>query len=225
MKDKSLSQHEQVQEFISRELGDNLLAIPPDEGPTTKVHGRLLSSKLLANVIWLLCDDLRRLLGHEPKKPRQKINIVHSPEISRTTNRFSSHKTTFTTGIHTDIEIGVETEDEQKNFIDEIGWESGSVDGNKQHDTSGLDSGNNSEDLEYLELKDARTGGDHRSIQSGNTVKPELVAQSGITSIFLPSLSVGFVGGSGESDWSDTEAKFADSIQKKNRRGQRARQA
>jgi len=225
MKDKLLSHHERVQEFISRELSDNLLAIPPDEGPTTKIHGRLLSSKLLANVIWLLCDDLRRLLGHEPKKPRQTIDITHSPEISRTTNKFSSYKTTSTVGIHTDIEIGVETEDEQKNFIDEIGWESGSVDGNEQHDASGLDSGNNSEDLEYLELQDARTSGDHRLIQSDDCVKSKLVAQSGITSTFLPTLSVGFVGGSAESDWSDTEARFADPIRKRNRRGQRARRA
>jgi len=221
MKDKFLSQHEQVQEFILRELGDNLLAIPPDEGPTSKVQSRLLSSKLLANAIWLLCDDLRRLLGHEPKKP----HIVHSPEISRTTDKFSSHKTTLTTGIHTDIEIGVETEGEQKNFIDETGWESGSIDGNKQHDAPGLDSRNDSEDLGYSELKDTGISGDHHFIQSDDSVKSKLVAQSGITSTFLPSLSVGFVGGSGESDWSDTEAKIADSIQKKNRRGQRARRA
>jgi len=222
MKDKLLSHHEQVQEFISRELGDNLLAIPPDEGPTSKVHGRLLSSKLLANAIWLLCDDLRGLLGHESKKPRQKID---SPEISRTTDKFSSHKTTLTTGIHTDMKIGVETEDEQKNFIDEIGWESGSVDGNKQHDVLGLDSRNNLEDLGCLELKDTGTSGDRYLIQLDDSMKSKPVAQSGITSTFLPSLSVGFVGGSGESDWSDTEAKVADSIQKKNRRGQRARRA
>ena len=43
-------------------------------------------------------------------------------------------------------------------------------------------------------------------------------------STFLPSLSVGFVGGS-DSDWSDAEADLADAPVKKNRRGQRARKA
>jgi len=222
MKDKLLSQHGQVQEFLSREMGDNSLTIFSNEGLVTKVHSRLLSSKLLADVIWLLCDNLRKLLGHEPKKPRKEINAMRNPEISRTVNNSSSHKMTFTTGIHTDMEVGVQAEDEQKKFIDEIGWESGTVVGNEQHGVPSLDSGNDSEDLEYSEFKDDVTNSDR--LQSDVSMEHKVISQPGI-STFLPSLSVGFVGGSDESDWSDTEAKFADSVHKKNRRGQRARRA
>ncbi|KAK0464608.1 BUD22-domain-containing protein [Desarmillaria tabescens] len=44
-------------------------------------------------------------------------------------------------------------------------------------------------------------------------------------STFLPSLSVGFIKGNEDSDWSDSDAKAGDIEQKKNRRGQRARRA
>ena len=54
---------------------------------------------------------------------------------------------------------------------------------------------------------------------SGN----KLITKAG-ESTFLPSLSVGFVGGS-DSDWSDGESDIADAPVKKNRRGQRARKA
>ena len=46
----------------------------------------------------------------------------------------------------------------------------------------------------------------------------------GTESVFLPTLSNGFIPGGSDTDWSDGEARVADGV-RKNRRGQRARRA
>jgi hypothetical protein len=46
----------------------------------------------------------------------------------------------------------------------------------------------------------------------------------GTESVFLPTLSNGFIPGGSDTDWSDSEARAADGV-RKNRRGQRARRA
>jgi len=52
---------------------------------------------------------------------------------------------------------------------------------------------------------------------------PQAKSKALAESTFLPSLSVGFIRGDSDSEWSDSEAKTADI--RKNRRGQRARRA
>ena len=116
--------------------------------------------------------------------------------------------------------------------IDEDGWESGSV--GSPRSTAGLHHGSD-EDGES-----GRSGSDQESESSDEalSVRPlngNIKSSTAVTkdkgavlstaqSTFLPSLSVGFVRGSDDSDWSDTEGKAGD-MPKKNRRGQRARRA
>ncbi|TFK74800.1 hypothetical protein BDN72DRAFT_892813 [Pluteus cervinus] len=65
-------------------------------------------------------------------------------------------------------------------------------------------------------------GGATKSVKSD---KAPSASTSKSQSTFLPSLSVGFIRGDSDSEWSDSEAKVADLSERKNRRGQRARRA
>ena len=62
---------------------------------------------------------------------------------------------------------------------------------------------------------------------SHSPLLPDGASQSlGTESVFLPTLSNGFIPGGSDTDWSDGEARAADGVQvRKNRRGQRARRA
>ena len=102
--------------------------------------------------------------------------------------------------------------------VEDDGWESGSISGGEGEDSvAGSNDGN--EDL------GASPQLTKPSPKSQPTPSTATVEKSGIQSMFLPSLSVGFVRGSGDSDFSDSDAKVADIDVKKNRRGQRARRA
>ncbi|KAF5360473.1 hypothetical protein D9756_004723 [Leucocoprinus leucothites] len=221
MKDKLLSKHEQVQISLSQELGDKILSTSPKERPAAKVHSRLLSSKILATEILSLCEDLRQLLGHQPKKSRREDDAGDQPEASRIAKILVSQKGKTMTNIHAGAEFEV-SPDEEERIIDGTGWESGTVDEEEEPNADNWDSGISSGNKEP---EDSESEND---IKSGRHMKlTQAVAKqpSSATSTFLPSLSVGFIRGSDESDWSDAEAKLADSGQKKNRRGQRARRA
>lgn len=83
-----------------------------------------------------------------------------------------------------------------------------------------------------IALDENDTDGDESEGSTGPPLSNEAVdlinlppkARAG-ESTFLPSLSVGFIRGNSDSDWSDGEADIADIPQRKNRRGQRARKA
>ncbi|KAF9568784.1 Bud-site selection protein [Agrocybe pediades] len=134
------------------------------------------------------------------------------------------------------------SDEETDEEVDDAGWESGSISG----DGGGLDN----EDDGWESGSIAGTGSDDENDEEGDSAsesdsegeelrvettksKPKAPApdakgkaSSGkMESTFLPSLSVGFVRGSDESDFSEGEdGKVAD-MPKKNRRGQRARRA
>jgi hypothetical protein len=57
-----------------------------------------------------------------------------------------------------------------------------------------------------------------------STLSDDASKTLGTESVFLPTLSNGFIPGGSDTDWSDEEAKVADGV-RKNRRGQRARRA
>ena len=115
------------------------------------------------------------------------------------------------------------TEDARQAILDdedpvEDGWESGSISPGEGEDSVAESDGGN-EDL----------GASPRLTKPSSPSQPTpstaAMKKSGIQSTFLPSLSVGFVRGSDDSDFSDSDAKVADIEMKKNRRGQRARRA
>ena len=223
---------------MSKELVDGLEPVTPGS-PSAKIQSRLLSSKILAGEIALVVTGLESLLQpsdvdvsytaaqgdddgliHRAKKSK-KVAGFETQEESVLDWPQAGKKSQKEEGSPGEKQMaGEDTEDARQAILDdedqvEDGWESGSISGGEEeNDVAESDGGNN--DLEA----------------SPHPTKPSLKSQptagmkkSGIQSTFLPSLSVGFVRGSDDSDFSDSDAKVADIEIKKNRRGQRARRA
>ncbi len=178
-----------------------------------RVHSRLLSSKILSTEISSLCDDLRQLLGHETKKSRVEAVKGGGPKAYGVPKSSVSHERTLLASSG-----GAESENAVNN-VDGTSQVSEITQDDAHSDADSWESGSISTDEDNEKGKKPASG--------KNPLKPlkGTFEQSNTTSTFLPSLSVGFVRGSDESDWSDSEAKIADSETKKNRRGQRARRA
>ncbi|KAK0503896.1 BUD22-domain-containing protein [Armillaria luteobubalina] len=168
-------------------------------GGSTKVQSRILSSKVLAVEIANIIESLRAvILPHtddEDAEPPRKMTKV---EVVDDEGRMD--------------EDGDEEEDEAG---DEMGWESGTVGDDEKENDDGWESGS-------LDEEDDDTPTNQKAKPS--VAKVQNKSSTG-ASTFLPSLSVGFIKGNEDSDWSDSDAKAGDIEQKKNRRGQRARRA
>ncbi|KAK0487342.1 Bud-site selection protein [Armillaria novae-zelandiae] len=169
-------------------------------GGSTKVQSRILSSKVLAVEIANIIESLRAVIlppaDDDDAEPPRKMTKV---EVANDEGGME--------------EDGDEEEDEAG---DEMDWESGTVgDDEKEHD-DGWESGS-------LDEGDDDTP-TNQSGKPSATTKAQKKNSTG-ASTFLPSLSVGFIRGNEDSDWSDSDAKAGDIEQKKNRRGQRARRA
>lgn len=117
-------------------------------------------------------------------------------------------------------------EDEE---IDADGWESGTVGDDEKELDNGWESGSIAgESSGYMDEdppSDSQEVIKKPSVKIGPIAGPSKINSKvpAGQSTFLPTLSTGFIRGS-DSDWSDDEDQAADLGQKKNRRGQRARQ-
>ncbi|EIN12616.1 Bud-site selection protein [Punctularia strigosozonata HHB-11173 SS5] len=241
MKDKLLSSNDAVRDAVQAELSSTGLAPEPPGTPAAKVHGRLLSSKVLATQINLVVNALRTILQPAlspssadeasaewseppPKKSKTKPKEL-APHISpalRDAKVSDSGEGSDEDGDESDARELV-SDDDGDVAADDAGWESGSVDDGEGGWESGTVSSDHSDEVE-----------DQSNEEAGETEKkparperPPAKAKASIKageSTFLPSLAVGFTRGDSDSEFSDSEAKFADGV-KKNRRGQRARRA
>ncbi|KAK0188145.1 Bud-site selection protein [Armillaria mellea] len=168
-------------------------------GGSTKVQSRILSSKVLAVEIANIIESLRAVIlppsDDEDVEPPRKITKVEVEDDEGAME-----------------EDGDEEEDEAG---DEMGWESGTVGDDEKENDDGWESGS-------LDEGDDDTPTNPSAKPS--TSKSQNKSSTG-ASTFLPSLSVGFIKGNEDSDWSESDAKAGDIEQKKNRRGQRARRA
>ncbi|KAG7443084.1 Bud-site selection protein [Guyanagaster necrorhizus] len=203
LKDRILSGNEYVQAAMSDQLQSNLL------GGSTKVQGRILSSKVLAVEIANIIEGLRAVIlppadeDVETSEPPRKMTKVEVKDGE-----------------------GEDDDDDEEEVEagDEMGWESGTVGDDEKENDDGWESGSLDEDGNVDEGDD-----DTEVPLAGPRAKPTgTKAQSKSStggSTFLPSLSVGFIKGNEDSDWSESDAKAGDIEQKKNRRGQRARRA
>ncbi len=115
-----------------------------------------------------------------------------------------------------EVEDGEDGEDDEEE--DEMGWESGTVGDDEKENDDGWESGS----LDEVDEGDDDTPTNPSAKPSAT--KAQNKSSTG-ASTFLPSLSVGFIKGNEDSDWSESDAKAGDIEQKKNRRGQRARRA
>ena len=237
LKDHALRDHEDVKNAISKELESNLL-VPAAPGSTmAKIQSRLLSSKILAAQVTASMTAIKVLLNpalKQREKSTEPIVNLHSEAKSskpqKTSKNTPSEKPRLTslevTEEHPDAaedDAGWESGSIDDGPAGADGWESGSIDGEDEEpesddddaSESGDESESDNEDLKVQPVK-KKAKAPESTVQKGSSSKSE--------STFLPSLSVGFIRGSDESDWSETEGKVAD-LPRKNRRGQRARRA
>jgi len=224
LKDRTLRENEGIMTAMNKELEEGSLVVVAEPGTTVaKIQSRLLSSKFLSIQVATSLEALKVLLNPALKQNELENNIA----------RVSLDK-----GIERPSKLSIlnSTDKEPSRLdnsnIDMDGWESGSIndDGFEEPDDvwESDDTGpNDTQDDEHQESesKDKETNAKTKSKPS----KQEKAVKSFSSkneSIFLPSLSVGFIrGGSDDSDWSETEGKDTDLEPKKNRRGQRARRA
>jgi hypothetical protein len=204
-----------------------------------KIQSRLLSSKILSAQITTILDSLKVLLNPALKPPREKT--TESPKMTTIFDHSApmSDRPTKVRKESASIDIRAKDISEKRTpFVDEdserqtdSGWESGSV--NEEGELGGDDGWESGSivgtGFEGSEEDESDSDNDELTItKTKRPQKPALKATKGssstLQSTFLPSLSVGFVRGSDDSEFSDAEGNGAD-MPKKNRRGQRARRA
>ncbi|KAI8978680.1 Bud-site selection protein [Trametes punicea] len=251
MKDRLLSENEVVKAVVSEKLSENLVQPQPPGSSAAKVHGRILSSKTIADAVHAVVDSLKEILDPSLAKAKAKARSQESnsgdeeEELNDedTDEEVDQRPTMGKKARLAASDEPKEGEDEEVE-LDDAGWESGTVDGDEG--ASGWESGivnggesrwSGSSDQSDEEERDDGDG-DEDEDEERAAKKPKAKAPPskeskgkskaiGAESTFLPSLSVGFTrGDSDASDLSeaDAEAAAAD-LPRKNRRGQRARRA
>ncbi|KAH9080556.1 Bud-site selection protein [Lactarius deliciosus] len=220
-KDKFLSNEPSVQTAISKLFPPDSDVTLTSEGMAIKLESRLLSSKTLSGavngVISSLCSTLKPTDDHgndvvdESGRPRKLQNV--------------------------DLPVG--TKSRARLEVSEGNPEDSTADRvtSPEADTDD-DEPDNSAELER------DTSSDDKSTTGGGPLSPRVPSRSdspsdraspiphlggvlktpGANSVFLPTLSNGFVPGGLDSDWSDGETGVGGGV-RKNRRGQRARRA
>ncbi|KAL1728596.1 Bud-site selection protein, partial [Schizophyllum commune] len=209
-KDKVLAQHDAVASALQQELADHLLTPAPAGTPAAKVHARLTSHKALAAEAVSAVQALHTLV--QPPVASENADDEASDEededeVQRpaaTASKVKKEKKAAAPAADSDDEGGA---------VD--GWESGTVD----EDGDGWESGtvDGGDDAQDSDADDSDSDADDAPPAKKAKASATPAAASG-SSTFLPSLSVGFVRGSDDSDIEEIQDK-----PKKNRRGQRAR--
>ncbi|TFK86785.1 Bud-site selection protein [Polyporus arcularius HHB13444] len=239
LKDKLLSQNDDVQAALADKLSTNLVAPQEPGSAAAKVHSRLLSSKILAEAVHAVVDTLREVLDPLLAKGKAKRAEAADESADEGEDEAEVEVDRRSRGKKARVADESDEEDDEEGSeaeVDDAGWESGTVDGG---DDAGWESGtvdggegavagssdeDEGEDDEESaeessdELPKAKTKAKPAPAQDA---KSKTKASAG-ESTFLPSLSVGFT--RGDSDASDISDDEADAP-RKNRRGQRARRA
>ncbi|KZV70175.1 Bud-site selection protein [Peniophora sp. CONT] len=226
-KDKVLHRHSDFQTAFEAEISRT--STPTTSGLSPQLESRLLSSKVLSAEINTVISSLRAIIAPpaDPAGAEDGKNDVgegedESGELAERPSKAAKLSSTLTSvppklkssTLHTAAESSSSEEEaseeeglnaELEEPVADDGWESGTVD--EENDRM-VDDDDGSE-----------------SDSSASPLAPSASAKSKPSeSLFLPSLAVGYTRGDSDSDFSDSEAKVADSV-RKNRRGQRARRA
>jgi hypothetical protein len=198
----------------------------PGEVGTTlaKIQSRLLSSKILAAQVSASVESLRFLI--EP-------SVKHRTSKTFATDKMSNQN------FQPPISEGHEMPDLN---ADDAGWESGTINEQDDDDQESASSessiSDNTDRLHDWAVERQEIYSEDGSSSSGDELRLKPIKSNSrqVTetkpkentgnshSTFLPSLSVGFIKGSDNSDLDEAEAKEGD-MPRKNRRGQRARRA
>jgi len=197
----------------------------------SKVQSRLLSSKVLAADVSRIIKGLRRLLNPEERAHDAGEDGPESPDRSQPLKKKRKTRGEEGTIKVPPVDAPSDRGEPSANIEDEDddGWESGTVsDGGHsvQGDSRLVSMSNKGSDDDDEDNSASERDDVGPSVPIGRPL-PDVKRNpkvSTVQSSFLPSLSVGFVRGDSETDFSDSEAQAADGV-KKNRRGQRARRA
>lgn len=172
------------------------------------MQSRLLSSKLLSSEIVAVIRGLHNIINPPSKDLEKEEEPDSSPQPSK-----KEDETKPVTHLSAD-------ENSDREEDDAAGWESGELDaGDEDLAEEGWDSGS----VAGSQSEDEDDSSEDEDLRPARPKK--LKKQDPVTaSTFLPSLSVGFIPGSDDSDISDADLDD-DVAPRKNRRGQRARRA
>jgi hypothetical protein len=238
-KDRLLSENSFVQTAISAQLSTQLLVPAAAGTPLSKVQSRLLSSKVLATEAAVVIDDLKLVLQLKSKDTAHELERHgNDHDVNKPLERPKKAKEVKEAdAIQVKHVGGSDNHDEDGDETNEAGWESGSTEGAAEDDwesgsvrsgpnVAGDEDSSSSLDPDNLEEEDSDEENENAPSRSTRkeSALPKVKSKAPATeSTFLPNLSVGFIRGDSDSEWSDSEAKTADT--RKNRRGQRARRA
>ncbi|KAA1469979.1 Bud-site selection protein [Dentipellis sp. KUC8613] len=227
-KDKVLSKEPSIASAVSTELPSTLE--PASAEPLVKVEARLFSSKALSSEVNAVIVALRAIF--KPTVDSDREEVIPAQPVIRA--RGDSDRTQLVGGNDESTSLdeltAAEHEEPAAEDAEDDGWESGTVDGDSpripperyqpQMDSDDEDA---SDESDTVSLSDVSDTSPRKRPKPASPVDKKAKVK-GLDSTFLPSLAVGFTRGDSDTDWSDSEAKHADSS-RKNRRGQRARRA
>lgn len=208
-------------------MTDNLLVRVEGGTAAAKIQSRLLSSKILASEVAATVEDLRSVIN--PNTDYSQDGDVSAEMDESLSERPVKMKKMERISEDEDVEMDLGDGDEELVEVgeDDDGWESGTVGDDEKENgwESGSIAGESSGYMDEDPPSDTEEALQKPSTKMGPIAGPSksnAKAPAG-QSTFLPTLSTGFVRGS-DSDWSEDEDKVADLGERKNRRGQRARQ-
>ncbi|KAJ7644103.1 Bud-site selection protein [Roridomyces roridus] len=204
---RHLSENAALRAAITREL-----PLVLDNSTASKVPARLLSSRALAAAVVQAVEAIRAALMPKAEVDASKVADAEPVELAEEDEEM-------------DEPAGEEKDENSEAEDDAAGWESGSVDdGEGEEDGDGWESGSIHSVDEPPAKKPALSKAKIAPVTKPATSSKASAKAATTDSQFLPSLQVGFVrGGSSESDFEEDENKVVGG--RKNRRGQRARQA
>lgn len=228
-KDHLLSEDTRVQAAVAKELSNNIFDPAEPGSALAKVNGRLLSSKALAREVAVAVDGLKAVLR---PKTKETTELQSEEGVMESTERPKKIKKSGATREREEVQMIGGTPDIDATGQDEADREAGSASGDyEEGDADGWESGS----VHSISVdRDSSATSDDDSDDLGSQASPPKKrsdSKAKVTSAkapatksqFLPSLSVGFIRGDSDSDFSDTEVNPVNV--RKNRRGQQARRA
>ncbi|KAI9512402.1 Bud-site selection protein [Russula earlei] len=199
-KDKLLSSDPSMQSAVLKTFASDI--VPTSEGVTAKMESRLLSSKILS------------------KEVKMVILSLHSTlEPSGDSGDGVDEASTYTHDPHTIHPLVMANPPSAQQVAEDTAGDSDD-DASNSSDSTRSDSSFQPSTFTRFPKSPATSDRANHSPLLSDDVSQTL----GTGSVFLPTLSNGFIPGGSDTDWSDAEAKAVDPV-RKNRRGQRARRA
>jgi hypothetical protein len=230
-----------VQAAISSQLSTNLLVPAVAGTPLSKVQSRLLSSKILATEVAAVIEDLKLILQPKSDDTAHEVEVHgDNRDAEKLLERPKKPKAESIQAKQASDSDDPDEDEDELEEPDKAGWESARIGADEEVTDDDWESGSvrsganvvghedsSSTDNSGTEEEEEDSDEDNEKPPPSPTRKESAFLQTKskalAESTFLPSLSVGFIRGDSDSEWSDSEAKTTDI--RKNRRGQRARRA